>query len=187
MKKLNKKGFTLVELLAVIVILAILMAIAATNIGPVIDNTRRSSMRTTAQNIMEAVRIQLTSNYALYEGKYRFTNTILESGGVSAPFGGEYAFSAGDDSKRVANTGIYTDGNKTTSTQAECNNSAYSYVTIKRTEETYIWAICLTTKDKGATGATKGNQPGGYLYATRQQLDDKDDTSIFYGKAKLAG
>ena len=38
MKRMNRKGFTLVELLAVIVILAILMAIAATNIGSVIDN-----------------------------------------------------------------------------------------------------------------------------------------------------
>lgn len=43
MKKLNKKGFTLVELLAVIVILAVVMIIAATAMGSVISDTTRSS------------------------------------------------------------------------------------------------------------------------------------------------
>ena len=182
MKKMNRKGFTLVELLAVIVILAILMAIAATNIGPVIDNSRRSSMRTTAKNLVEAVRIQLTSNYRLDAGKYAFTRTVLDSGGITAPFGGEYAYYTGSTG-RVANSSVYKVGDVATSSPSDCASSTYSYVVIKRTEQAYIWSICLTTKK--ASGGT--SPEGGYLYGSREQLDDEKNTGIFYGKAKLAG
>lgn len=47
----NKKGFTLVELLAVIVILAIVMGLAAVAITSVLNNTRRSAFDTDAKSI----------------------------------------------------------------------------------------------------------------------------------------
>jgi prepilin-type N-terminal cleavage/methylation domain-containing protein len=182
MKRMNKKGFTLVELLAVIVILAILMAIAATNIGPVIDNSRRSSMRTTAQQIIDAVRLQLTSNYELFPGAYCFTPSILDSGGVSAPFGGEYAYCSSGTGEKIG-SGVYHDGSnyatKTTSSASECASSDHSYVIVARDEDTYSWSICLTTTDL----------EGGYLYATRQQLDAKDlkeGEQIFFGRAAIS-
>ena len=177
MKRINRKGFTLVELLAVIVILAILMAIAATNIGPVIDNSRRSSMRTTAQNIVEAVRLQLTSNYELFPGQYGFTQAILDSGGTSAPFGGVYAYYTPAEGKKKIGSGVYSvDPAKTTSTSGECAAATYSYVVVSRSEDTYTWSICLTTKDL----------EGGYLYGTRQDIDNKDNTTIFFGRAAIA-
>lgn len=49
-KKLNNKGFTLIELLAVVVILAIVMGIAATSVLSSINNSRKSSLYSTAQN-----------------------------------------------------------------------------------------------------------------------------------------
>ena len=49
-KKLNNKGFTLIELLAVVVILAIVMGIAATSVLNSINNSRTSSLYSTAQN-----------------------------------------------------------------------------------------------------------------------------------------
>ena len=189
MKKMNKKGFTLVELLAVIVILAILMAIAATNIGPVIDNSRRSSMRTTAQQIIDAVRLQLTSNYELFPGRYEFSKGILDSGGVSAPFGGEYRYHTdGDESNgaRKIGSGVYamsaagTDGSiasESIQQATSCNGQSNSFIIVERSGDNYKWAICLTTT---------GNA-GGWLRATREQLDNKDDTSIFQGRAALAG
>lgn len=42
--KLNKKGFTLVELLAVIVILAVVMLIAVTAVGPMMTKSRKSAL-----------------------------------------------------------------------------------------------------------------------------------------------
>ena len=41
MKKLNNSGFTLVELLAVIVVLALLMVVAASSIGNSLNNAKR--------------------------------------------------------------------------------------------------------------------------------------------------
>lgn len=49
-KKLNNKGFTLIELLAVIVILAIVMGISANSILNSINQSRKSSLHSTAQN-----------------------------------------------------------------------------------------------------------------------------------------
>ena len=50
-RKLNNKGFTLIELLAVVVILAIVMGIAATSVLTSINNSRKSSLVSTSQNL----------------------------------------------------------------------------------------------------------------------------------------
>lgn len=49
-KRLDNKGFTLIELLAVIVILAIVMGISANNVLNSINQSRKSSLHSTAQN-----------------------------------------------------------------------------------------------------------------------------------------
>ncbi|MHC8517182.1 type II secretion system protein [Sporosarcina sp. ITBMC105] len=53
----NEKGLTLVELLAVIVILGIIAAIAVPSIGGLIDNTRIKAAHADAQNILSAANI----------------------------------------------------------------------------------------------------------------------------------
>ena len=49
MKRLNRKGFTLVELLAVIVILAIVMGITLVTVLPTLQKSRQSAYELTAQ------------------------------------------------------------------------------------------------------------------------------------------
>ena len=49
MKRLNKKGFTLVELLAVIVILAIVVGITLVTVLPTLKNARQEAFELTAQ------------------------------------------------------------------------------------------------------------------------------------------
>lgn len=49
-KRLDNKGFTLIELLAVIVILAIVMGISANSLLNSINQSRKSSLHSTAQN-----------------------------------------------------------------------------------------------------------------------------------------
>lgn len=51
----NKKGFTLVELLAVIVILAIILAIAVPGISGIINSARRGSFESDAKMIVTGV------------------------------------------------------------------------------------------------------------------------------------
>ncbi len=49
----NKKGFTLVELLAVIVVLAIVMGLAVVGITSVLDSTRKSAFAADAKSYLE--------------------------------------------------------------------------------------------------------------------------------------
>lgn len=51
MKKLNKKGFTLVELLAVIVILALLIVVVATSVLPALNNAKKSALKTYSERV----------------------------------------------------------------------------------------------------------------------------------------
>ncbi len=175
MKKMNRKGFTLVELLAVIVILAILMAIAATNLGPVIDNTRRNSMRSTAQQIINSVQSQLTSNYELYPGTYQWDEGIFDKGGKVAPFGGEYRYHAGSEKK--IGSGVYKmNGNTDAGT---CSKTSPSYVVIKRDASgNYKYLICLSTQPEG----NREGEGNAYLFATRDELESKSN-KIFHGDA----
>lgn len=50
----NKNGFTLVELLAVIVILAVIMLVAVTSIGPMMEKSRKSSLGTEGLALINA-------------------------------------------------------------------------------------------------------------------------------------
>ena len=63
MKK--KKGFTLVELLAVIVILAVILIIAMPKISDVIKNSKESSLETTAKLIASQAEKKFTENQVL--------------------------------------------------------------------------------------------------------------------------
>lgn len=55
-KKMNNKGFTLIELLAVITIMGILMMVAIPAVSRTIENSRRDSFATVAQNYINSVR-----------------------------------------------------------------------------------------------------------------------------------
>lgn len=61
MKRLNKKGFTLVELLAAIVILAVLMLVGAQAIGTIINNTKANSLKSSLDTAMEQAQMKYTS------------------------------------------------------------------------------------------------------------------------------
>lgn len=58
----NKKGFTLVELLAVIVVLAIVMGIAAVAITNVLDSTRRNAYVASARQFIAGAKTLVNSD-----------------------------------------------------------------------------------------------------------------------------
>lgn len=83
--KENEKGLTLVELLAVIVILAIVGSIAFVAIGNVIDNSKEDAHIANAQQIISAVKLAEASgdvkfdetNYSVNVLNYNSENEIL--------------------------------------------------------------------------------------------------------------
>ncbi len=62
--KQNKKGFTLVELLAVIVILAVLIVIAMPSVLKIMENARRSAFETEVKSYLKAAQTQYATNLA---------------------------------------------------------------------------------------------------------------------------
>jgi type IV pilus assembly protein PilA len=62
---MKKNGFTLVELLAVIVILAIILVIAVPKILTVIDDTRTESTKSSAKMILSLAEREYTTRLAL--------------------------------------------------------------------------------------------------------------------------
>ena len=98
MKKLNKKGFTLVELLAVIVILALLMVVAASSIGSALDNSKKKSLVSEAKKLYtnitsEAKSLAMINTLAqdkitkVYNGKdgdFKYDVTIDADGNITA-------------------------------------------------------------------------------------------------------
>lgn len=139
----NKKGFTLVELLAVIVILALIMSIAVVSIGGVLQSTRQSTFRESAASIIDGVRTQLLVNNSLSAGSYYFKEGILQKGGKEAPLGGEivYASSAPDGSTAIGDM-LYKAG----STAPTCGHNVSSFVTVTQDANNNLeYKICLST------------------------------------------
>lgn len=58
----NQKGLTLIELLAVVVILGIISAIAVPSIGGLIDNTRKDAHVANAQQMISSAKLAVTGN-----------------------------------------------------------------------------------------------------------------------------
>ncbi|MDD4036332.1 MAG: type II secretion system protein [Bacilli bacterium] len=58
----KKKGFTLVELLAVIVILAVILVIAVPNVLSIINKSRNDSFLSTAKMVVSAARLKASTD-----------------------------------------------------------------------------------------------------------------------------
>lgn len=78
MKKMNKKGFTLVELLAVIAILAILILLVTPNILKMFNEGKESVFVQQAQRVMEASNTKFMSVSLKNPGAYVFTNKVQD-------------------------------------------------------------------------------------------------------------
>lgn len=82
MKKLNKKGFTLVELLAVIAILAILMLLVTPNILNMFADGKKSSFITNVQSVYKSANTKFVSESLKTPGAFLFSDQT-----VTAPTG----------------------------------------------------------------------------------------------------
>lgn len=76
----NEKGLTLIELLAVIVILAIVSAIAVPSIGGIIENSRYNAVKADAINVLNAANLYFTDEPADSDVKNVTVETLKTNG-----------------------------------------------------------------------------------------------------------
>ena len=108
-KKLNQKGLTLVELLAVIVILGIIAAIAVPAIGNIIENTKYNAVKSDALNALSAANLYFAEEpkagtitvEKLVSGGYLDNNGKLTNG-VIVTKSADNKLSIGGDSENYA-------------------------------------------------------------------------------------
>ena len=160
----NRKGFTLVELLAVIVILALIMGIAVVAMSGVIDSSEKNSARRTAANVIDGVRTRLMLEGELKTGIYFFSNAILEKGGVTSPFGGNYKYKTTTTGLQIGSTGIYRDISNT----YQCKATTTSFVRVVVTSgQPTQYTICLTSGE--------GNR---FIYGSESEILSDSDAVI---------
>ena len=83
--KLNKKGFTLVELLAVIVILAVVMLVAITAIGPIMERANKGTFSSSAQIVLAGAENAYTADQMSAAAARKFkpgSNTCVSIGAL---------------------------------------------------------------------------------------------------------
>ena len=159
----NKKGFTLVELLAVIVILALIMSIAIVSMTGIMENARYSSFNDTARSIINGVRSQLLAANELRDGSYYFDEKVLENTG-NLPFGSKINFTVPDTvekngtgstaTKKQIGSGIYRSTSKLAASACTGTNPSFVNVTQNSTTGKYEFSICIgiPAADKSISG-----------------------------------
>ena len=142
----NERGLTLVELLAVVVILGIIAAIAVPSIGALIDNSKKDAHVANARQMINATKLAIASQpeHIPQTGEMTFSLRWLINNGyleaVKSPDNVDY------------NT---LPAESTQGPTAATTNQGASYVIVTKTGNTYTYSVKLVgTNGRGVQSAS---------------------------------
>lgn len=79
----KNNGFTLIELMAVIAILAIVITIAASSIGAIMNNARKKTAEEMQANLKEVAITYAIEEFYLQKCSVSFSNAVYKDGNIS--------------------------------------------------------------------------------------------------------
>ena len=163
---MNKKGFTLVELLAVIAILAILVIIALPNVLKMFNDSKKNSFVNETREVFKTAQTQFVSDNLTHPGAVTYSNNLkkpcnpatgkLEMQGRAVD-GGQLAYSISLDAEGKVTSIKVSDGTYSyTGTKPEGKDMDASDITANSvtTGTSYADATCTATTKPNSTPTT---------------------------------
>lgn len=173
MQRRRARGFTLVELLIVVIILAILAAIVVPQFSAATDDAKLSSLDTTLANMRSAIDL-----YYQQHGEYPGDLTSIGTGCAAGPAGATGTGAADTEAAFLDQLAFYSDANSESCTKTD---SAFKYGPYlkKRAmpENPFTGVSTVAISTDGSLGMASLVTNGGWKYDTTTGQFIADHTS----------